>query len=546
MGGKSGGCCCTSCYTSFGCETADRDQNNPNGFCCKCLPSRICATLYVDDSSSQCFVGSGVPVDSTQLSLDCTYKDYIGSLACSGENIDISLSFSLDGSGCYTRFQSNCLSHSGDSAVMYQMGGTNQSIDIRKSGCLNFHDDASSAFNFPVGLSGCLSTASNDSYIQFTKGDYTYLPYYEAEPSSESLCIYSKSCITYESGVVGEIGYISETNTLCSVSGSWTTSFNDGTTAEISGYGDPTYLELANTSLGTPTLKNQLANCPPMYAEWSSWVDNHEDISISILGDRRKKCTDCSCWCRCLCVTYTEEAANGMLTLNRGLMCGENDWVTWSGWTGELNDVYSTGIFEVPDITLECVEPCDGTTTYTRAQHRGETDFIACPDIDISFTVPIGVGYSGYTLDAECAKCVDCSLEPSVADLGCCAGSGIPTTLTATIEDAGDCGCADGATGTLFFNHAVNSAFQYWTGAIENVCGVGDVSVKLTCGGDFCGGGDACTSWELEVGGSCTGLECAQTGCDCDVIELLFNAVGVGCAVCDDPVIADFNIRITE
>jgi len=505
------------------------------------MPRRLCAKLYVEEGTCPCAPGTGPGStvgtgaeflhDGTQLAWSCAGGSYTGDgILCGSTTIDIDISFTTVGTDCYVMLTSSCLGYEQvgtgpDTRLKLVMSSDPYTNDKKKQSCLDF------TFAFEIDMSSCDSDCTSAVLlIQPDSMECRGTPMErDSRPATIDECSYTRICATYTSPT----GTGDPETKVCLTDGTggrdnyWTASFLSGSLiATITQDGanfDQLTLTTTSDSPLTPTMT--IADCQNNFK--LTW-ELTSGATITVEGDQHTGCADCTCVCECLCVTRVN-STTGEAT--RTLAC-------WNGTGTGTGESWSNGDLEV---TMTC-DYCNDVTEIILNIDPTATPFtLDCPDVDALISITTGDNPEDVTI--ACRKCTPCVIPATVIDDCGCAS--VPTTLTATIENVTDCACADAVATTLYYNF--DSVSPQWYGLMPSVCGVSDLVVTLTCGGGTCGGNSGCDQYELTI---CGGEACADvpagTGSCCSPFELLFQGLGGGCSVCNDPVTSDFNVRITE
>jgi hypothetical protein len=307
-----------------------------------------------------------------------------------------------------------------------------------------------------------------------------------------------------------------------------------------------------------------------MYARWDFNQDRqpyNPDTDydppnwIRIRGDRQSGCTDCKCYCRCLCISYISSD----FVYERAIACEK--------YVGED---YCDRIWEVElgghliQIFMNCLGCPDASTKLTLIPPAGTTLVtqqsvpIVCPDlIQAEWSIHLDDSETPETaaISVECLKCGD-TCELLGTQVPCCPErDNLPYILHATIEAEAGPGCFPlvGLEFSLVLDSGNPAApGTCWRGSVPagpNYVPVnpGDectVNLAVACFSDGlgndtwragnstngCGGIDSGTAEAIEV-------------VSCDPLELVFTIQGEGC--CNDKfndygIDGSYTVRITE
>lgn len=516
-------CCCPPCYARSKCSQGA--GFNP---CCSCLPLRLCVDLFTDEVGCICAGTLYTPVASDQFVLDCSLPEvtWSGSLICANapnSPIDITIGFLKIDGDCYVYLASVCLGYVDspgyDTRLILPMGGPYHDDDARRARCVDF------SFDFDVDLSNCLPTCnaatisvSRDSLI-CRGSDRVGVNLSPCSYAFDS-CLYDRVCIQYEEsyGYEGTIEEVKVCITKNDYGDFWEATFN-GVTITITPSPDNLKELTLIITEGTPEQSVQIIEYCDEFKV--SWIIDDGSI-VTIIGDQHAGCSDCKCVCESLCVTIFNET--NPTTAIRGLATWDEVCLRWVG----VGETFWTSC-----------DFCTGITTLRSSVsiHFIE-DLLECPDITVNSNFDSGEDV--YSIYIDCEKCIDCDLPTDISNV--CTCNSVPIELTATIENVTDCACADAGTAQLYYNF--DPIDPAWKGVFKNLCGLGDVIVVLKCDGGNCSANSGCERFQLQVDCS-AGIGCASVGCTCDPFELLFEGIGGGCANCDDPVGANFDVRIT-
>lgn len=511
-------CCCNADQVRDGCS--DTGAFIPN-FCCKCVPRRVCVSLYSPDDLY-------TPISSVQASWcdlnGLASREYSGDLVYNSSNIDFKISFYKDSyDHCYIYLESESMGYVDDNIQYLPMGGTYFDAEIKRSECTSMN------FSWDVEIYGSpfiLTIEPADNVIQPKRKNPIY-------------CIYRRACITYYDG------YEETTVYACMDSYyQWSVNIDDDPNknitisleSDIADVQDYVVLSLSSF-LGNG--ENTEANCPKMYAKWN--FDN--GTWIKIIGDNQAKCVDCKYHCRCLCVTYT----NGIDSIQRKSTCVDNGYDGCDTvWTVDIND-------QVFTFTLACIG-CEILTTVIQIEGPPELTLIGspqrsiiCPDqLSASWSFNTG-GSNVVTIEIECVGCdSQCSVDDIAEVVPCCPDrtTGIPATLYATIESSTDCPQLDGQVITLLKQVPFQAELACWEGSIT-VTLFGNPCIQQFA--LMCTSSDGETNvWRLvqSTCGTFSSSSNTMTLISCDPLELLITITGVGC--CEGSVGATITVRITE
>lgn len=222
-------------------------------------------------------------------------------------------------------------------------------------------------------------------------------------------------------------------------------------------------------------------------------------------------CDTCSCVCKRICVTLTVDGEGAGFPIV-GQTCMENPVCTtspsvyWRGAVQATDGVTTYGddftITLYPNVTTGA---CEMTIVGATVGSSGVIASPGCPTLNASheFTV----GSETWTIQIACSDCCTCSNDVYVP---CCENS-LPSTLTVTLTDDGDCTCLDGLTGTLVWNPAT----ERWTGTVTSAanCGPGEDEVATVTVNLYCDCTESCaaTDWKISVSDSCASGGAAET-----------------------------------
>lgn len=520
-------CCCTPDKVRDGCSDTGAFIT---GFCCTCLPRRVCVSLFTEENACNVDNWSAVEYVSSVEASWCDVdglasREYVGVLTCGTQEIDFRIAFYKDSyNHCYIYLESEALGYVGEDIQYLPMGGDSFDVSVKKSECslMEF------TWNVQVyGTAATITISPADNVVEPKRRRPTY-------------CLYNRACITYFDG------YEEVTQYVCFDEDSKTWSFdvdddpnkNITITLESDINNTATEVILSLTSyLGNGDSKE--ADCPKMYAKWEFENGNW----VKIIGDNQAKCTDCKYYCRCLCVTYS----NGIDTIQRDSTCVDNGYDGCdSVWTISFEDQIFT--FKLRCIGCETlstvieIEPPSGLTVIGSSQKT-----IICPDqLTASWSLSTG-GSNTIEIDIECKGCGNrCTTDDLNQVIPCCPErtTGIPTTLYATIESSTGCPQLNGQTITLIRQAPFNADTACWYGS-KTVSLFGSPCIQKFA--LMCTSSDGETDvWRLVQGdcGSFSSSTNTMTVISCDPFELLKTVNGVSC--CDDGIGASITIRITE
>jgi len=523
---KNPRCCCGPCTIRDGCGGIA--FSSIEGHCCKCIPVRVCVSLFSDANvCSDTDWVNGTSVISTVEALwsdgaTCP-REYAGVLLCNGVDIDFSIRFHRDENDqCFWALESAYLGYlhplsagSGgvDSRVMVSMGGT---IAARKLNC------TAMAATFDIVFTDASLTTGR---IKIEPAAYREFVKRKTCPD----CLCGRVCLRISDGTT-------ETTTIvCRDDDAWTTDFDSDVTKPVrvnlvSHVGDVTTLSLTSF-LGDGS--NVIATCDPMSARW----DFDDGAFVSIAGDDQAKCTDCKCYCECLCVTYSDAGTYGRTSAcySGGLDgCGETfipeDSSELGGYDFTFGLICTGCATKVTKISLNV----PAGLTIVGTQERT----IICPDqLSASWGVLLADGVTTVTVAVECKSCGDeCIIEGSVTP--CCPDRRMPLTLYATAESIS--GCTEIAVGTtipLRQEGVIGALEDCWVGEFADTCHFG-----VRCNTSF-----PANDWYAgNAQGPCQqgGTPNLMTLVSCDPFEAVVTITGWGC--CSDGPGAVITVRVTE
>lgn len=537
--------CCQPCEVKIGCITGGGVAAVDNvNFCCSCVPKRACVRIYSDADPY-------TPLAVEQCQLSCE-GEYIGSLTCDGGTpIDYTISFLKDlyTNACEILLASTALGLTGDDRVRQPMGGEYADTTVKRREC------RAMAFDFPVSLAGTGCGGGGTGFISISPGDYIGRePVPECGPGSDpDRCICDMACITFTD--VDEYGEpIEKKTTACSTvneydQGEWAFNFDGGPRGRIivakeepnpqfrleldipENPGDVDLPEPIEPVQDTCCHNNTYPAPSPegcrMHAAWDSWDgEPYSQARIRIAGEPWNTCSDCNCWCRCLCVTFS--------TID-GLQSKEACWDEYeSAWLVDFEDE------DVGTVTVRLELVCDGCenpTTKILLSTSASTittnpQGVVCPDLITGvWSLDLG-GNKSASLRAECKSCEQECL--SFIPTGCCYED-ISPNLTATIEDVAECANLDGATVPLVYAESGGAWFGELTTDLDGQPCVTRFSMTCTQAG-----------WQLFTEGGA--VIATSTAATCSPFEIEFCPIGAVLAGCCDGnrVLASMCIRVTE
>lgn len=540
---RKGSCCCGDCFAHDGCGKTGAVVFN---FCCKCVPKRVCVKLFTDADYCETEAWSyETPVAVSEASWidtngSCSRR-YEGVFSFCEKNIDFDITFWKDQytDECYICLKSDALGYSlyteGDESVVadrvcLKMGGDYSDLDVKRTECRDM------SFVFPVDFSEVFY-GGGTGYITIEPADYVQAPSPNPTISDSNLCKPHRICITR----INTYGEETIVHTCFDeyVNG-WETFFDEEEHESVSiileEYGDSKLVQLYSYA-GDGEQKE--AVCPQLYAEW----ELYDGTIINIRADRQAKCTDCKCYCRCLCVTY--QSSDGIL--ERGIACeNRNDDgcrttfnVTLAGNDLEfylrcdgcevlstvlgMNGLYGGTLVTEQELDVLCPNGLEGQWTYQIANNQTATIYV---------------------------QCVQCGSECTINELGttspCCPEreTNIPRMLYATFGSSPDCPSLDGAVVPMTLDSPLGATGSCWSGTITvEVFGQPCTQrVTVRCVDDGMGN----NVWRISQTECSTGTSSTDDASviSCDPLELGVTFNGVGC--CEGGIGAEVGVTVTE
>lgn len=504
---KGSGCCCSPCETNA-------SGVNLSGVCCKCMPKRICVSVYTP-AGADCPCGTPPegdpygPVITIKMSFVCdvpngvgftTGGGYTGFFMCGNVKVDLTFSPERDANGdCWFYLASSRLGYVNgpflgtgpyDTRLRLPMGGPyHDDMDLRREQC------ASPDFDFTVDMSGA-SSACGTALIQVRPADYMSRSRAQRNWVPAPDCWVECVCLTL---TTGGVEYTVQTCWDASIRG-WRGTFVTGPDSFVSATvfrdsapGDPTVLHL-ESDLGNGAPLAATCDCHRgMLAEW--------DLSgpiIGIAGNLAVGCADCKCWCRCVCIVYSDSHNAGV---------AQACWDEYTqGWGAEFTFGDPVPESATVGIGFDC-NPRTGETKLKLATDVGvvlDTSAnpvsISCPDIAASWDVLKPDGDTA-RISIQCDECGQCK---NLINAPCCPRP-IPIVLMATVTgtvrilDCADCvertyPCVGGSF-PLAFDAAGTGAGPIWAGHGPLPCNIVDdpsfslidfsclvLSLQLYCG----------------------------------------------------------------
>lgn len=485
-------CCnCGRCYSKSECRppgagfaeafVTGGGQNGVDDWCCNCMPSQACVSLYSDsDCCNSLIWSSGTQLVDALKTEWC--NDYGGEFECDNGKIDFAFDMikdPADTGNCFLCLSSVILGYleSGgqDTRVCLPMGGTGHSNDVKISTCtsLGLEFDISFAalsghpdFVAPYCDSGSIIINPADNIAASGK------PGLLANPSVSD-CLYTRACILYNSGDFQD----SAKACYDAESSGWAFTFDSdlvppSISVSLNGDSDPPYLSMTSDYFSGSAVD---ATCPQMEARW----DNSDTEWIRIRGDLGGYCTDCECNCRCLCVNYIgSDKTQDSLTF-----CFDQTGVNTMA-----------GIDFSWDLKCGC-ENNNFTTTLGMSVSSGTIvgdiyKSIICPDqLDATWSIEFSETESA-SVRAKCAECSD-DCPPELGVTACFDNVAyrvrpIPLFLFATIESIDGCDNLDGEVIDLEIEN-IDAATPCWQGSgTTDDC---TTYISITCATDDNGSG---------------------------------------------------------
>lgn len=429
-------CCCPACMTNMG-------TRQFGDSCCKCIPKRICVTVYPPENRNSYCPCSDSPDDEPYgpiarmtLHLDCSERHgrYIGSFACgrtsTDQLIDLKFTFErltfLDGtSGCFFILESAALEYlphdypSPDTRILLPLGGPYADPDVMRSECVNAGE-----FEFVVDL-GTAFPGCGDAIIKVSAADFMEEPKPVVPLPKPCFCACVHLKLLY--------GGLETTIVACwDEFGGWQGVFSPNPSEDyhVKVYLDspdgelPTILRL-ESDLGNGAAKNAICDCrPTMYAEWDLYESG---AKISIVCDPYMGCADCKCFCRCVCIVYSDSRNAAVAHA-----CWDEAYHWWEA-VFELDD---------GDVAVKAQLICDPATGVTKMHlftSLGDPlpsaiSAITCPDVAASWQI---AKYNGdtATISVVCDTCGACR---NLVRIPCCPVP-IPVILWVTVTGTTSC-----------------------------------------------------------------------------------------------------------
>jgi hypothetical protein len=421
---------CPACFIVDGCGGIGHGAIENH--CCRCIPNRVCVSLstdtdvcasdlWVDETSILSSVEAQwiSPVDGT-----CGRK-FTGTLACGVAEIDFTIEFYRDmyTNICYMALESDALGYTynpmgDDLRVKLALGGEENDAAVKRAECRAMD------FDFPIDISGGTGT------IRLRPA-----PYVAAIKRRPGIhCMFERVCITVFDGYEETAHHICANSETEGVT-IWHFLKDDDagkpvtiTVDDHDATGDGT-TTLSLVSWLNPTVDPivEEAECPDMVAQW----DLPGGAWIRIRGDKLNKCTDCKCYCECLCVLYVEDE----LTQARGKACRV---LSYDGCS-EYWEITLLG--RLLRFYLQCLD-CENPSTYLVLEVEEGASIVGgvaektvlCPD---GLEAVWSVNYPGDVLgniSVACAECGEkCTLDELSITSPCCPETRVPVNLYATV-----------------------------------------------------------------------------------------------------------------
>lgn len=507
--------CCDPCQVKSGCAAGGGTvEGQP---CCKCVPQRVCMSLYDDADYGE---GDG-PIESVFGCLPGTSspegRSHYALFRLGPHSIDALVTIERDDYGdCRIWLTSEALGYDltdyGDTRVSAYLG------DARRATCEN-HEWTFDVDLTPVG-------GSDQGRLVMSAAPYTgRRPSPLRDLTGYARCWYRRICFTIDDGYEERQAwgcwddYQRAWSGHVDHDGTWFIVYED--------VEDPTVLSLLS-AWGDG--EQVTAACPRMSADW----DLGYGVTASVRGDSLAACRDCQCWCECLCVTFTDP--QGVRT--RAVVCEDPYTGGWSVAFGDLE-------FGLSLDCIGCENPITMLVLDSPIEVIGDNRrSIICPDrIEATWGLRLSESET-VAIEVTCATCGECP-ELGVPTT-CCPDRLLPTTLTATVENIVGCGNADGATFPVSIEGPVTESC--WVGFVDvdvpylpNKC---RIRFGLRCNGmEFRGSTSAapCTT-EMTIVGELL---------SCDPLEIVFERtvedgpIRIGCCEAPGPE-SEIRVRITE
>ena len=494
------------------------------GHCCKCLPRRVCVSLFLDTNVCETTDFSAYESVSSVEASWCeavvgSARAYQGTLSCGEADIDFSIAFTKnDYNECHLCLTSTALGYTGPYVVCLPMGGYAFDPAIKRAECTEM------SFSFPIEYGGTTGE------ITINPADYSVQTPRRREPQ----CFWRRVCITVDDG------YAVTVLQACfdTENGTWQGYVDDDPSKPVtitleSEMGDPNVRFSLTSYLGNGD--EQAANCPKMYGRW----DLGYGVSVRIIGDEQAKCTDCRYHCRCLCVTFS----NGIDTIEREITCASTDYdgceTLWHVTIGGYALAFTLTCTGCETLTSVLTMETPYGVTMISANNQG----IVCPDrLNASWFFDPGDD-TVVAIEVACKGCGDqCTVEELGTTSLCCPyrDRPIPLVLYATIESQVDCPDALGVVFTLTNNGPTGAPSNCWTGT-KVINGVTQ-RLSLSCLFDETEGYD----WYLSgAAGECIdGVDASRRGVliSCDPLEITFTVDPFGAC----GITSNVSVRVTE
>ncbi len=433
-------CCCPPCQTNPG-------GNQHSRVCCKCIPKRICLTIYSPDGS-YCFSCGDDETGHTlsTLRLDCENRlgVYAGSFRCADEGIDFRFYFERDADGkCWFMLESTKLgyvstqfdTYISDTRLRQPMGGDDHDdVERMREQCV------APDFEFLIDLSSIFDTCG---HAVVTVGTADFISpkcqnrNWRTPPDCWCQCVRLKLTLD---GVETLQAVCWDDERAC-----WHATFlgaypEDDIEVAVfvsSESGAQTLLRMESTIGDGDPIEAICSSNLGMFAEWDLYGD-----AVTIMCDKAVGCTDCKCWCRCVCIIYSDSRNADVVRACLDEYSG--------GWRGEF--AFEGG--EV--ITVEAWLACNAETKVTEmhiSTNLGDAapTAVICPDVAASWTF-IKENYDTALVTIQCDNCTECR---NLVRIPCCP-TPMPLVLYATVTGYQSClqdvldppvirSCGDGA-----------------------------------------------------------------------------------------------------
>lgn len=515
--------CCGPCFTAQG-------NNQFETPCCKCIPKRICVEVYPPANLSSYCDCSDPPVGDPYgpmvkmtLSLDCTgqHNSYTGSFRCgTGANALVDLTFKFEAEEnsfdpCYFVLESEALGYTyplpvdgypaTDNRLRVIMGGSyGTDLETRRTECAS-----GGPFEFLADLSSRIP-GCGEARIVVNAADYMAKPATETNTGpGERPC--SCACMLVfltRDGVETQVKACYDT-----YSGGWAGLFDISPYEQYAftiyhegelEYAGGTSLRL-ESDLGDGVAQSiHCSDCDDrMNVSWDLGYGTSIRTFCAKEGGCPEcsiPCSDCKCFCRCVCVIYSSEVDSVSTVVNA---CWDEYNYEWTADVGSRTLHFRLLCNETTGETEMVLTDQDGATLGVDSNSGGGPVPANCPDISATWAIT-EYGDAITTVSIVCDNCGDCT---NLIQTPCCEVP-VPLVLYATVSGVHSCWqyvmdpdptltALPVTVIPLTFHPAVGAGMPYWEGTrtitgylLDKRCSVSDpgtlgyvkMTVRVLCG----------------------------------------------------------------